>query len=242
MPIYKLLTDYIYVNDAQKQEIYYILEYKKNGWNLLNTSNGGEIGCGKKIITFDMCKNAALKFKTIKDFRKNANKFYNSAIRNHYMDQICGHMIKKRILWTKEMCFEVSKNYNSISDFKKNLASSASMRLGVYDEVMKNMSRIREPNNTLNYEYCKKISLEFKSRRELYLNNPSVYKKCIILNCLEEFFPNNKFKQNGYWNIENCSIESKKYLNRSSFKKQSGSAYQSALKNGWLNEICKHML
>lgn len=45
-----------------------------------------------------------------------------------------------------------------------------------------------------------------------------------------------------YWNKERCRLEALKYSNRSEFSKQSNGAYTAALKNGWLDEICKHMI
>lgn len=50
-----------------------------------------------------------------------------------------------------------------------------------------------------------------------------------------------KRKPNKYWNEINCENEAKKYLSRIEFQKKSVSAYLSALRNGWLDKICKHM-
>ena len=44
-----------------------------------------------------------------------------------------------------------------------------------------------------------------------------------------------------YWNKDRCLEESKKYNFRVDFFKKSNSAYTSAWKNGWLDEICQHM-
>lgn len=46
----------------------------------------------------------------------------------------------------------------------------------------------------------------------------------------------------GYWNKEKCRLEALKYSNRTEFSKQSNGAYTAALKKGWLDEICKHMV
>ena len=43
------------------------------------------------------------------------------------------------------------------------------------------------------------------------------------------------------WNKKNCENEASKYKSKYEFCKGSKSAYCSALNNGWLNEICKHM-
>jgi predicted GIY-YIG superfamily endonuclease len=45
-----------------------------------------------------------------------------------------------------------------------------------------------------------------------------------------------------YWTKHRCLEESMKYNYRSEFQRESQSAYRSAQKNGWLNEICSHMM
>lgn len=49
-------------------------------------------------------------------------------------------------------------------------------------------------------------------------------------------------KKANYWTKELCLNESLKCKTRTEFSKKSSGAYKSALKNGWLDEICKHML
>jgi hypothetical protein len=44
------------------------------------------------------------------------------------------------------------------------------------------------------------------------------------------------------WSKEKCQEEALKYNHKIDFKKNSKGAYPSALKNGWLNEICSHMI
>jgi hypothetical protein len=45
-------------------------------------------------------------------------------------------------------------------------------------------------------------------------------------------------KNRGYWLVkENVIEESKKFSNRTDFKKNSGNAYKSAIKNKWINEM-----
>jgi len=45
-----------------------------------------------------------------------------------------------------------------------------------------------------------------------------------------------------YWqNIENCRLEAKKFQTISDFARNSSGAYDSAHRNKWLNDVCKHM-
>ena len=48
-------------------------------------------------------------------------------------------------------------------------------------------------------------------------------------------------KVRGYWTIDKVREEALKYTIRSSFKNNSASAYQTALKSDWLNDVCSHM-
>jgi len=146
-------------------------------------------------------------------------------------------MKQKVIKWTKEMCFNVAKNYNSVSEFSKNSASDAAQRMGIYKEVVKHMTKLREANNTLDYEYCKKISLNFKTKRELFLSNESVYLKSRTNNWLNEFFPENKYKPNGYWTKDRCLEETKKFKNRSEFRINCKTVYTIVVRNRWLEEF-----
>ncbi len=49
-------------------------------------------------------------------------------------------------------------------------------------------------------------------------------------------------KSPGYWTKENCATEALKYTARSKFQKKSSVAYNNALKNKWLDELCNHMI
>ena len=44
-----------------------------------------------------------------------------------------------------------------------------------------------------------------------------------------------------YWNFETVEIEAKKYQYRSDFCIGSNGAYDSAKRNGWMDEVCSHM-
>jgi len=51
-----------------------------------------------------------------------------------------------------------------------------------------------------------------------------------------------KIKPRGFWTKENCQKESLKYKTRFEFLKGSRGAYESSRRNGWLDDICSHMI
>jgi len=46
----------------------------------------------------------------------------------------------------------------------------------------------------------------------------------------------------GYWTIEMLKEESNKYTTRSEFQKNNSQAYNFAIRKGWIDEVCSHML
>ena len=49
-------------------------------------------------------------------------------------------------------------------------------------------------------------------------------------------------KVRGYWSIDKLKEEALKYKTRGEFQKFSLSAYSIAHKNGWLDDVCSHMI
>ena len=45
-----------------------------------------------------------------------------------------------------------------------------------------------------------------------------------------------------YWTYENCKVEALKYDTRNEFRIKSSGAYASVLRNGWIDEVCIHMI
>jgi hypothetical protein len=237
VPTHKFLTDYIFIEEAKRIEKEKIVEYRDNGWILLNMSKGGEVGSNLQKNSYDVCKLEALKFTTKSEFRKNSTSCYVTALKNKWLDDICGHMIVNRIKWDVELCVKKSKEYTTVSKFNKSRAGYAAKRLGISEELKKNMIKLREANNTLNYEYCKKVSFNFKTKRELYLNNESVYLKCRKNGRLEEFFADSGYKPKGYWTKDKCKELALTFATKTEFKKAHPSPHQISYKNSWLDEF-----
>jgi predicted GIY-YIG superfamily endonuclease len=49
-------------------------------------------------------------------------------------------------------------------------------------------------------------------------------------------------EERGFWTKENCYNEALKYNNRTDLQNNASGCYAAALKNGWLDEICSHMI
>jgi len=188
--------------------------------------------------TYEKCKEEALKYKYKKDFIENKYVAYTKSLSNDWLDDICSHMIitgnkHKRCIYS----YEFSDN---------------SVYVGLtYNIEKRHNERLIDDNDQVT-KHTKKTNLQ-PIRKQLtnYIDVNEAIK-------LEEFYVN-KYKKNGWvvlniaktgsigsnklkWTYEKCKNEALKYNTKSKFIKNSGSAYNSARKNKWLNKVCSHMI
>ena len=197
LPKFNILTEYINTDNAKIKEEEYVNFYKENGWNILNRVRTGALGGGERRWTKEKCKNEALKYSNIKDYRNNSLS-YRASVRNKWLDEICTHMNRTKNhtgYWTKEKCIEESLKCASKKEFENRYP-------GGYASCRKN-GWVKEISSHMNNRIC---------------------------------------KEKGYWTKEKCQEESIKYKMRSEFRKKSTSAYQTAINNNWINDICSHMI
>ena len=71
----------------------------------------------------------------------------------------------------------------------------------------------------------------------LYVNGIRKYNYDCIIN-LSSY----EKKKRNYWTKEKCAEEALKYKNRKEFQIRNKGSYLTAVRNGWLNDICKHMI
>ena len=93
------------------------------------------------------------------------------------------------------------------------------------------------------------IIIKIRTRTEFQDNSVSAYdaawrRKWLDDICahMKEIDHDEEFrKPYGYWNIERCEVEARKYNSRTEFKEMSSSAFNAAWRSKWLNRICSHM-
>jgi predicted GIY-YIG superfamily endonuclease len=214
----------------------------ENGWLKKVCKHMPLFAIRERFWTYERCKEEALKYNTRKEFHTKSGTAYNNALEKQWLDSICKHMV---------LTGNLHKRGIYIFTFSTNIAY-----IGL----------------TYNFELRKKIHLEHESNREIspvrkYMDisklSPTfkiLYNYTTIKNAvkLEKFFIT-KYKKEGWtllnkskggdlgscpkkWTFINCQQEANKYTTRSEFKNCNSSAYSIALRNGWINDICKHMI
>ena len=87
------------------------------------------------------------------------------------------------------------------------------------------------------YEICKEEALKYNTRKELQLNNPSIYAKIKGSKWFELY---NHMKTKNNWSYEECKTEALKYNTRKELQKNSSTFYSKIKDNKWF-ELYNHM-
>jgi len=91
-------------------------------------------------------------------------------------------------------------------------------------------------------EDCKKESLKYNTKKEFKIFSPDHYFES-IKNCWEDVFVHMKKHPHNYkWTKEKCQEEALKYNTKKDFMINSVTSKEVARMNGWLDEICSHMI
>jgi len=261
----KQLTNYIEIEKAIYFENFYVNEYRKNGWYILNKRKTGGLGGNILKWTKEKCKDESLKYISKSEFYKNSMSAYQSAKRIGILDEICSHMIKKipeksyfrtkkislktqkdykeKFKLEKEKCREEALKYNYRNEFQK--YSSASYQKSRYnnwlDEICSHMISIKKQNNYWTKERCQEESLKYKNRSEFQHKSGVAYKIAQNMKILNEIC-SHMIVIRKQWTKEKCREEALKYDTRNKFHEFSSGAYQKSIHNQWLDEICSHMI
>ena len=191
-------------------------------------------------FTFDECKQEALKYDTRSDFFKKSTLHYHCSIRNGWNKEICIHMHYKGNFF-KRFVYKAT-----FPDGKIYIGLTYNLEKRIVDHTSgKKHSSI--------YEYIKKSGENpiFELISDLLTGNEAALFEINSIKKYRDILGNDMVlnKHNGgglggnrlIWTFEKCREEALKYNNITKFIKLSGSAYDSAKRHKWVDEICSHM-
>lgn len=151
----------------------------------------------------------------------------------------------KKGFWPKERCMEESQKYKTRMEFKKGASAAykASCQHGWLDEVCSHMISIQKPRGYWTKERLQLEASKYSTKNEFREGCNSAYIVAHSKGLIDEICSHmiEPTKPNGYWTKERCAKEAYNYQSKSDFKANSPSAFDSAYKHGWLEEICSHM-
>ena len=201
--------------------------------------------------TLELCKAEALKHKTKSKWQKGSSGSYNSARKHGWMDECTTHMTKslKQVAgyWTLELCKAEALNYKSRNEWCISSRGSykSANRNGWMDECCSHMVETKKPNGYWNdKKKCLKEALKYKTISEWQKHGSSSYTSALKNGWMDECTTHmyQTKKPSGYWTKERCKAEALNYKSRNEWSVGSKVSYSLAIKNGWLDECCSHMV
>jgi predicted GIY-YIG superfamily endonuclease len=183
--------------------------------------------------TLERCQKEALLYKTRIDFSKQSSASYSAAHKKGFIDEICAHMQVmgdryRRAIYAFE--FDDNSVYVGLTfNYQKRYFDH--LRTGPVSRKLKYYSA---KFIQFNIWYDSKTA-QIKEKEKIQYYRKRSWQ---ILN---------KQKPGGLggieiiWTIENCRKEAKKYKSKSELQNNAIGCYSSALKKGWLDNICSHM-
>ena len=245
-PILQILHEYTDKEVAKNLEKFYIEDYRSNGWNILNRAKAGSLGGKYMFWTYEECKSHALQCKTRSEFLSKYPGGYASAAKNNWLDEICQHMeLKFEIKNNPETVRLEAQKYKTRQEFRKgsNSAYEYARKHNLLDFICAHMTRplpeARWTDEAI-FEEAKKYSSKKEFRKACSAAYTIAHKKGIIDKACSHMVSSRK--ERDYWTFERCHKTALRYQSRIDFKKNDGSAYSTAIRKGWIEQICTHMV
>ena len=142
--------------------------------------------------------------------------------------------------WFKESVIKAAIRARTRKDFYQiSGAYSAAKKDGYLDEVMKLLVCETMLPNYWTKERIFEVAHKYDSISRFRKHEPTAYSKAHKEGYIKEVTLHMKSKNRpkGYWTLENCLKEAKKYKSINEFSKKASGAYDSIMTNGWHTEL-----
>ena len=204
-----------------------------------------------KPWTLERCIIDARSYTSKRQWDKNSSGAYQAARVNGWLQQCCGHMTSKRHkYWNLELCLHEAQKYATRKEWESShkASYSASRKYGWYRQCVAHMvasirviSKSQEVYWT--FDRCLASAKKYTNRTLWFQHEVPASRAARTKGWLQECCAHmtKGKKANGFWTLEKCIEEAKKYKTLSEWIRKSGSSHQKAMKKGWISACSSHM-
>lgn len=213
----------------------------KNRWLNDICSHMIEIQKSKDYWIFDKCKEEALNYNSRFEFQKNNISAYKKAWKEGWLDEICSHMtpttsLKKRYIYA----YEFPKTNSVYVGLTWNLNHR---HLSHMNDEKSSVYKYMKIHNLKNVDFIFKefgyYDMLIAGSKESEIENQYHENGWVILNKAKTGALGGSILK---WTFDKCKKEALNYKTRTEFYKNNLGAYLRAQRNGWLDDICQHMI
>lgn len=247
VPLPKYLEDNLTIKEGVEKECFWINKYREQGWQVLNKAKGGSIGGigkGKTKFTYDICYEQARLCKTRTEFKNCGNNAYRVALRNGWIKDytwfVDGKIVgaDKRRKYDYQTCYEEASKYNTITEFEK--GSHGACIAARTNGWMKDYTWFTILwQEKWNRETCYEEAKKYTSINDFSSNSGSAYVTACKNKWIGDYtwLQRKRIKRGTWKSYEKCYNEALKYTKMYDFERLSNSAYNSSVRNGWINDF-----
>lgn len=205
LPTPQILSENLSKVESQEMEEFWVEEYKKNGWHLLNKAKTGFIHSSlghdgyNDEEKYEFCKKVCKNIKNRHELMRKYYGLYLFALKNGWLDELVGESERRhKNYWTYENCEKAAKECSGREEFfnKYPRAHWLSMRNGWIDKwfpPIKKTTRVKKIEKVARNEAIKSkvdFSLTLRENAEL-LGVP----KSTLFRLAKKWFPDETFSK-----------------------------------------------
>ena len=234
-PLY--LEEGLCATDARALEDYWLNEYRKKGYMVLNRGKTGEksgsLGSSARKWTKSKVFEESKKYSSRSSFAVGCSPAYNIARKNGWLEDM-DWLLPGKKLWTKEDVFSEAKKYRTASEFVKNAS-------GAYDVAHRNgwlseMTWFENGRLKWTREKVFELSRQYTTRKDFKAACLAAYRHAQENGWLDEMHWLEADRRKA-WTKSEAIEESKKYSSRRQYQQGSPTAYHASARKGWLDEM-----
>jgi len=219
----------------------------KNGWikdvapHINTTARDRLLQYGGKLRrwTKETCKDVALQYSTLKEWRESDPASYAAAKRNGWDGELKQHMTELRApvgYWTKERCIESAKHFLVQTNWTKAVpgAFKSAYTQGWLPEATAHMHK----KTRWTLELCQEEARQFSRKTDWSKGGsggyPAALKNGWLEDCCGHMHRGRTPKE--FWTKETCIEDASRHTTSAAWFKFNRTAWQVAKENGWLDE------
>lgn len=245
VPPMKVLERDITIKDGLIREDYWVKQYERNGWRIINTGktglSSGSLGAlGRLRMPKIKVDEAAHLYSTLKDFREKSPREYEASRRHGWINSYTW-LARERVphnTWTYRACYDEAKKYSKIGEFRTLSPvayHTASHNGWITDYTWLGYCKVKNGTwSNADYDTVKKEAVKYTTRNEFMKNAKGAWRRAKKQGWLDTLFPSLRRSWSSY---ADCKQEASKYSTRTEFAHGCNSAYYSSIRHGWINEF-----
>ncbi len=199
----------------------------------------------KKWSDQDLIEDAR-RFESRSEWQTGSASKYQTALQRGILDVCCEHMSPVRQpkgTWDEASIIKSAQPYNSKTEWRQHFPGAylKARKLGILQKCTAHMSG-GKLHGHWSKQRCFEEARKYKFIHEFRDKCPGAYAAAIKFGWWAEIKPHfSAAIREIHWNKKACMNDALLYDRRSEWAKSSEGAYRSALRNGWLDDCCKHM-